>query len=223
MSKSDPPFRFLDEAAIAAAERNHIPYDWAYVGPAIAPRHQDAVLTDAPEIPDRGSYGLPQLKFGPNFAEMLADLASPRFRRLVEAKLDVDLAPYPQVTLMTGNTTGNYNEGYAHPDSRHKIVTVILGLSREWPYEAGRMRVLNSPDREDFAFEFPPEFGNLLMFKVSDNSWHGFLPQKGRRMSLEMCWVDSEAYVKREYWRHSVSAFAKAVPVLRKVLSYAPK
>jgi len=223
MSTNDPPFRFLDEAAIAAAERHQAPYDWAYAGAAIDPRHLETVLADAPEIPNRGSYGLPQLKVGPNFADLLNDLAGPRFRRLVGAKLGIDLEAFPQVTLMTGNTTGNYNEGYAHPDSRHKIATVILGLSRDWPHEAGRMRVLNSPDREDFVFECSPVFGTLLMFKVSDKSWHGFLPQKGRRMSLEVCWVDSEAYVHREYWRHGISAFAKAVPVLRKILSYAPK
>ena len=223
MVDNDPPFRVLDEAAIAAAERHDVPYDWAYAGPAIDSRHRESVLADAPVIPDRGSYGVPQLKFGPNFAQLMDDLASPRFRRLVEAKLDIDLAPYPQVALMMGNTTGNYNEGYAHPDSRHKIVTVILGLSREWPHAAGRLRVLNSPDREDFAFEFPPTFGNMLMFKVSENSWHGFLPQKGQRMSLQLCWVDSDAYVRREYWRHGISAFAKSVPVLRKILNYAPK
>jgi len=223
MPKSDPPFLYLDEAAIAAAERKTEPYDWAHVGAAIDRRHMDAVLADAPAINDRGSYGVPNLKFGPRFADVMRDLANPRFRKLIEAKFGVDLAPYPQVSLMMGNTTGNYNEGYAHPDSRHKIFTVILGFCREWPFEAGRERVLNSSDREDYAFECSPEFGSMLMFKVSPKSWHGFLPQKGPRLSLQLCWVDSEAYVRREYWRHGVSAYAKAVPVLRKILSFTPK
>ena len=46
----------------------------------------------------------------------------------------------------------------------------------------------------------------MLMFRVCDHSWHGFLPQKGQRMSLQLCYVDSEAYVRKEYARHSVSA-----------------
>ncbi len=41
----------------------------------------------------------------------------------------------------------------AHPDSKHKIITVLLGFSWEWPYEKGKLRILNSPDREDYTFE----------------------------------------------------------------------
>lgn len=223
MKARDPPFSLLDERAIAAAALRRDPYDFAYVDQAISPRFKDEVLADAPQIPYRGSYGLPSLRYGPHFGSVIADLLSPRFRRLVERKFDIDLSPYPPVIVMMGNATGNYNEGHAHPDSKHKIVTVLLGFSREWPYERGRLRVLRSADRDDYAFEFPPEFGKMLMFRVCDHSWHGFLPQKGQYMSLQLCWVDSEAYVRREYFRHSVSAFAKANPIARKILEWAPR
>jgi SM-20-related protein len=223
MRDGDMPFSLLDETAIAAAALRRDPYDFAFVEHAIDPRFKDDVLNDAPRIPDRGSYGLPSLHYGPRFGAVVRDLLSRRFRRLVEEKFDLDLGGYPPVIVMMGNTTGHYNEGYAHPDSRHKIVTVLLGFSREWPFERGRLRVLRSSDRDDCAFEFPPEFGRMLMFRVSDHSWHGFLPQKGQRMSLQLCFVDSEWYVRREYLRHSVSAFAKSVPVLRKIIEWAPR
>ncbi len=223
MPSIDAPLTMLDEQAIAAAELRHDPYDFAFVEHAMPERLKDAVLADAPKIPDRGSYGLPDLHYGPKFGAVIDDLLSDRFRRLVERRFDMDLSPYPPCIVMMGNTTGNYNEGYAHPDSKHKIVTVLLGFSREWPYERGRLRVLRSEDRNDYAFEFAPEFGRMLMFRVCDHSWHGFLPQKGQRMSLQLCYVDSDWYVKREYLRHSVSAFAKSVPVLRKVLDWAPR
>lgn len=223
MKDGAAPLFFLDEAAIAAAELRRDPYDFAFVEHAIDERHKHEVLADAPPIPDRGSYGLPDLRFGPRFGAVVQDLLSSRFRRLVERKLDMDLSQFPPCIVMMGNTSGHYNEGYAHPDSRHKIATVLLGFSREWPYERGRLRVLRSADREDCAFEFAPEFGRMLMFRVSDHSWHGFLPQKGQRMSLQLCYVDSDWYVKREYLRHSVSALAKSVPVLRKVIEWAPR
>jgi SM-20-related protein len=223
MATLDAPLALLDETAITAAELRRDPYDFAFVEHAIGERHKDAVLADAPAIPDRGSYGLPDLSYGPRFGAVVEELLSARFRRLVERKFDMDLSAYPPCIVMMGNTTGHYNEGYAHPDSRHKIVTVLLGFSREWPYERGRLRVLRGPDREDCAFEFAPEFGRMLMFRVSDRSWHGFLPQKGRRMSLQLCYVDSAWYVKREYLRHSVSARAKSVPVLRKIVEWAPR
>jgi hypothetical protein len=184
---------------------------------------KEQVMVDAPHIPDRGSYGLPDLHHGPQFGAVIRDLMSVRFRHLVEEKFDLDLSKRPPCIVMMGNTTGHYNEGYAHPDSRHKIITVLLGFTREWPHERGRLRVLRSADRNDYAFEFAPEFGRMLMFRVCDHSWHGFLPQKGQRMSLQLCYVDSALYARKEYWRHSISAYAKSVPLLRKVIDWAPR
>ncbi len=219
----DASLKMLDEKAIAAAKLVRDPYDYAFVEQAMPAALKDDVLADAPVIPDRGSYGLPSLHYGPRFGAVVEDLLSPRFRRLVEDKFDMDLSRRPPVIVMMGNTTGHYNEGYAHPDSKHKIVTVLLGFTRAWPYERGRLRVLRSADREDVAFEFAPEFGRMLMFRVCDHSWHGFLPQKGPRMSLQLCFVDSEWYVRREYWRHNVSAMAKSIPVLNKIIEWAPR
>jgi hypothetical protein len=223
MARDETGFKTLDAAAIAAAPLRHDPYEFSYIDQALRPDDKTAILGDAPRIPERGSYGLPALRYGPHFGAVIADLLSPQFRGLVEQKFDMDLSQRPPVIVMMGNTTGNYNEGHAHPDSKHKIVTVLLGFSREWPYERGRLRVLRSADREDFAFEFAPEFGKMLMFRVSDKSWHGFLPQKGPRMSLQLCFCDSDAYVRSEYVRHRVSAFAKSVPVLNKIIEWAPR
>ena len=223
MPTGDAPFAMLNEAAIAAAEPRHDPFDFTYVANAITPDHKEAVLADAPQIPWRGSYGLPDLKYGAQFGLAIQDLLSDRFRKLVENKFDIDLSKCPPCIVMMGNTTGNYNEGYAHPDSQHKIITVLLGFSREWPYERGKLRLLRSSDREDYGFEFSPEFGNMLMFRVSDKSWHGFLPQKGQRMSLQLCYVDSDWYVRKEYWRHRFSALAKSNAITRKILEWAPR
>ncbi len=219
----DRPLLFLNEEAIRAAVLNRTPYEYAFVPNAIEDRFKEEVLIDAPVIPHRGSYGLPSLRRGPKFEGVIQDLLSASFRHIVEEKFDTDLSHNPPVILMMGNTSGNYNEGYAHPDSKHKIITVILGFSREWPFERGRLRVLNSPDRDDYAFEFPPEFGKMLLFRVSDKSWHGFLPQKGPRMSLQLCYCDSESYVRSEYLRHRVSAYAKSIPALRKIIGMAPR
>ena len=223
MQDSNATFECLDEAAIAAAGLRRDPYDFAFVEQALPARLKDEVLADAPRIPDRGSYGLPDLQHGPRFAAVVRDLLSERFRHLVEEKFDIDLSNRPPCIVMMGNTTGHYNEGYAHPDSKHKIITVLLGFTREWPHERGKLRVLRSNDREDCAFEFAPEFGRMLMFRVCDHSWHGFLPQKGQRMSLQLCYVDSDWYVRKEYMRHSMSAQAKAVPLLRRVIDWAPR
>lgn len=227
---TNTPFRYIDEATIMEKLKiNTDPYDWGYIPDAIPNRFLDEVLSDAPVIPTRGSYpiksyfGLPYLKRGPHFEQLLQELLSDRFREIIGKKMNMDLSKYPPCIVMMGNTSGHYNEGYAHPDSKHKIVTVLIGLTREWPYERGRLRVLRGPDRSDYAFEFAPEFGCLFCFKVSDKSWHGFLPQKGPRMSLQLCYVDSEAHCRKEYFRHGLSALVKSNPLLNKLLSYLPK
>ena len=223
MTDTDKPFNVLDEAAIAAAELRRDPYDYAFVDQSMNPELKDAVIADAPKIPHRGTYGIPNLRYGPRFRAVLDDLLSPRFRRLVEQKFGMDLSPYHPTIVMMGNTSGHYNEGYAHPDTKHKIVTVILGFSPEWPYERGRLRVLRSNSRDDSAFEFPPVYGKMLIFRVCDHSYHGFLPQKGQRMSLQFCWVDSKSYATKTYLRHSMSAFAKSIPGLRQLVGMMPR
>ncbi len=223
------PFKYLDEAAIARLEIKKEPYEWGHVPDCMPQSLKEKVLADAPVIPTRGSYpiksyfGLPRLRYGKHFDGVIQELLSDRFRKIVEKKFNMDLRNNPPCIVMMGNTTGHYNEGYAHPDSRHKIVTVLVGFTREWPYEKGRLRILRSSDRDDYAFEFPPEFGAMLMFKVSDKSWHGFLPQKGPRMSLQLCYMESDYYVRREYFRHGVSALAKSNPFLNKLIGIMPK
>lgn len=219
----DAPFFMLNEQAIKDAELKRDPYDFAYVDNVISAQHKKNVLEDAPIIPDRGSYALANLKYGKKFALCMQDLLSLRFRRLVEQKFDIDLSNRPASIVMMGNTTGHYNEGYAHPDSKHKIITILLGFSEEWPYEKGRLRVLRSNNRDDYAFEFAPEFGKMLMFRVCDHSWHGFLPQKGKRMSVQLCYVDTEWYVHRENIRHGLSAFAKSIPGIHQIIDWMPR
>jgi hypothetical protein len=85
------------------------------------------------------------------------------------------------------------------------------------------LRILRSNNRDDYAFEFAPEFGKMLMFRVCEHSWHGFLPQKGKRSSLQLCYVDSKWYARKENIRHRLSAFAKSIPGVRQVIDWAPR
>ncbi len=59
MADTVAPFRYLDEAAIAAAELRTDPYDYAYVDQAMPVAAKAEVLADAPKIPHKGTYGIP--------------------------------------------------------------------------------------------------------------------------------------------------------------------
>jgi len=51
----------------------------------------------------------------------------------------------------------------------------------------------------------------LLIFKRCDWSWHGHKPFEGKRMSLQMNWVKSDGYMRKEQFRHKVSSFVKRI------------
>ena len=102
-------------------------------------------------------------------------------------------------------------DGKIHTDSKTKIITVLLYLNDDnWPTDGGRLRILRSgTDLEDFSAEVEPKGGTLIMFKRSDNSWHGHQPFEGKRRALQLNWVVDDAVVKREQGRHGISSKLK--------------
>ena len=68
-------------------------------------------------------------------------------------------------------------DGSIHTDSKTKIITVLLYLNEAWDAAGGRLRLLRSgTDLENYVAELPPSNGTLLIFRRSDNSWHGHKP-----------------------------------------------
>ena len=122
MSSTDQPFTVLDESVLAAMEVRHDPYDYAFVENVMPASMKEEIIADSPVIPHRGTYGVPNLRYGPKFDAVLKDLLNPRFRKIVEQKFGVDLSKgYPTMVMM-GSTTGHYNEGYAHPEFEAQAV-----------------------------------------------------------------------------------------------------
>ena len=61
--------------------------------------------------------------------------------------------------------------------TKSKLVTVLLYLNEDWPHEAGRLCILNNgTDLENYVDEIVPLLGRCLIFKVTDNCWHGHKP-----------------------------------------------
>ena len=183
---------------------------------------RDEILADCPVIPHRGTYGVPNLRYGANFGLVLKDLQNPRFRKIVERKFGVDLSKGVPTMVMMGSTTGHYNKGYAHPDSKHKLFTVLVGFTREYPYERGRLRILRSNNRDDYAFEYPPEYGRCACSRSRRNpgtaSCH-------RRANARAC---SSAGSTRRLTRGDLHApraerLGQGDPGFNKLLEYVPR
>ena len=83
-------------------------------------------------------------------------------------------------------------------------------MNNAWEAKTGRLRLLRRPDNlEDVIAEVPPDEGTLLVFRNDPNAWHGFHAFEGPRRVIQLNWVTDKGVVRREQFRHRVSAFFK--------------
>jgi hypothetical protein len=180
----------LDGGLIDQAPLISEPYDFVFARAVIKTNARSALADDAPEIAATGSLPLARLRYGPAFQSLVDDLQSSAFREIVERKFCVDLDGYPTMISVRGNLKRSL-DGHIHRDLPDKIITVIVFLNDTWAHPGGRLRVLRSRKIEDYALEIPPEFGNMLIFRRSNKSWHGHLPYDGPRLSIQFNWTHS--------------------------------
>ena len=198
----------IDLDAFQAAPVAREPFAYAMVPGFVKRDAIDAINADYPLVDLPGSFPLPTLKYGPAFARLIAAIQGPEFTALVEKKLGVDLKGRP--TMVTARGVSAARDGQIHTDSRTKIITVLIYMNNAWEAKTGRLRLLRSPDNlEDMIAEVPPDEGTLLIFKNETNAWHGFHPFAGPRRVIQLNWVTDMGVVKREQFRHRVSAFFK--------------
>ena len=198
----------LDLDAFDAAPVTRAPFAFAMVPSFVKAEAMAAINADFPLVSHPGSFPLPTLKYGPAFAELIAAIQGPEFTAAVEKKLGVDLKGRP--TMVTARGVSAARDGQIHTDSRTKVITVLIYMNNAWEAKTGRLRLLRGPDDlEDVIAEVPPDEGTMLVFKNEPNAWHGFHAFEGPRRVIQLNWVTDMGVVKREQFRHRVSAFFK--------------
>ena len=199
----------LNLTKLAAAEFHTDPYEYLVVDDVLDPAAKPAIVADFPPIDKHGSFPLSRLSYGPAFQQLTDELLGPDFAAAVGAKFSIDLNQYPTMLTVRGHCDDS--DGGIHTDSKDKLITVLLYLNPEWTNPGGRLRLLRSKNLEDYVAEVAPTMGSLILFKRSDRSWHGHHAFEGKRMSLQMNWVTSDAYLRKERFRHEVSSFVKGL------------
>jgi SM-20-related protein len=198
----------LDLDALAAAPLVRDPYDYLVLRNFVRPEAADAIGADYPTVTKAGSFALNDVDVHGVFADLIDELDGEGFRAAIEAKFDLDLAALP--TTFTVRGVCGPNDGQIHTDSKTKIITVLLYLNPSWAEDGGRLRVLrNGEDLDAVAAEVPPDFGALLVFRRSENSWHGHKPFNGPRRVVQMNWVTSQRVAGWQMFRHRLSAAVK--------------
>ncbi len=198
----------LDIEALRRAPLKREPYDYVVVPGFVAGAALERTIADFPPISSTGSIPPSELDIHGAFDELLKELNGPEFRAAVEEKFGLDLASRPTMFTVRGNCARS--NGKIHTDTETKIVTVLLYLNRPWEAGGGRLRILRSAtDLDDMAEEVPPDGGTLLVFRRSENSWHGHEPFEGPRRAVQMNWVRDEAVVEHEQRRHRFTMLLK--------------
>jgi SM-20-related protein len=206
----EPRVSLLDLARLEAAPLTRDPFEFVQVDQFLRPDAVAAVIEGFPAVDGHGSYPVARLRYGPAFAQFLAELEDEPLRRAIEAKFAIDLDGHPTMVTVRGRSDGK--DGRIHTDSATKLITLLLYLNPAWDHPGGRLRMLRrSDDLADCAAEIAPLAGAMVAFRRSDTSFHGHYPHRGERRSVQLNWVTDAAVVNRELGRHGWSARLKAL------------
>lgn len=206
---------YLDIAALRATPLKSEPYEYVVVPEFVRADSFRGVLGDYPAVPGPGSHPLSEVNIRGHFDGLIRELDGPDFRGAIEEKFGIDLAARPTMFTVRGECRAS--DGKIHTDSATKIITVLLYMNERWDADGGRLRILrNGSDLEDYAEEVPPHGGTLLVFRRSENSWHGHESFQGTRRAIQMNWVTDQSVVAREQGRHKLSTTFKKLNPFRK-------
>lgn len=198
----------LDVEALERARVQTQPFPFLIVPSFVRASALPAIGRDFPMIEHAGSFPLSSLRYGPAFKAFIDDLQSAQVTAIVARKLAMDLASFPTMVTVRGQSRAA--DGKIHTDSRTKLVTALIYMNDSWESSRGRLRLVRSEhDLNDVIAEVPPAQGTLLLFKNEPNAWHGFEPFSGPRRVIQLNWVTSASVVRREQFRHRISALFK--------------
>ena len=187
------PFRFL-------VAREQLPADAA-----------DELQRDFPKYAGAGFFPYEEKDCGASVNRLIAELTDPAVASAVGIRLGVDnLGQYP--TLVTLCRALNKRHGTIHTDSKSKVATALLYLNDSWPDTSdGCFRLLKRIDNIDdlVAPEIRPLYGNLVVFKRAENSFHGHLPYAGERRVIQVAWLTSIDEKLRKTQRGKLSRLFK--------------
>ncbi|HZP68006.1 MAG TPA: 2OG-Fe(II) oxygenase [Rudaea sp.] len=207
------PSRLFDPSRLDRADTlvRSEPFRFLIAGGQLPGEAAAELERDFPKYAGAGFFPYEAKDCGPSINRLIADLVEPDVASAVGARLGIaDLGKYP--TLVTLCRSLNRRHGTIHTDSRSKVATALLYLNAAWPDTSdGCFRFLNRIDRIDdlAAPEVKPLYGNFVVFKRADNSFHGHLPYEGERRVIQVAWLTSEEEKLRKTQRGKLSRLFK--------------
>lgn len=202
------PFNAINLDALKQAPVKSEPYPYFLISDFVNPALMTGILTAFPEIEQGGSFPITSKTAEGDLAKLLAELESADLRQLIAKKLNIDLGERPPMITLRGYSRAK--DGQIHTDSKSKLVTLLIYLNPTWEAETGRLRVLyDGAKLEPYAEEILPIFGSSMVFKVTDNCWHGYEAFTGVRRSIQLNYMASSGQAYKHQFLHKLSAWMK--------------
>lgn len=171
---------------------------------------KDALARDFPDERKTGFFPAEQLQYGPAFAQLIEDVRSQSFSKIVGEKLNRDLVSRPQMIVV--RKWSALKDGNPHTDGADKVATALVYLNDDWSSEGGALRFLQGPDLDGPGTDpIPARYGAFAAFARADDSWHGHKPFAGERRVLQVFWLVDEAAAERKNKRHRRTNFFKSI------------
>ncbi|CAG4908335.1 unnamed protein product [Acidocella sp. C78] len=201
----------VDFEGLAATEISADPFPHLVMRGFVRPERLAGVVADLPPLGARGSFPIESVRLGTNAARLMDDMKGEQMRRIIAGKFGLDLDGAPVMLTLRGRTDAR--DGKIHCDSLAKRVTILLYLnpaSEAWARQDGCLRLLRGPDDlENYAVEVPPVDGTLLVFPNGPTTWHGHRTYVGKRYTVQMNYMTTDAKARYEMRRHRISALVK--------------
>jgi SM-20-related protein len=190
-------FEILDLDKLRQAHIDEAFFPYCQVDCFIKPEALVQLLQDFPNIKFRGNIPVYKLKYGDYFQKLVHELYSPELRALIAEKFSMDLSHSQTMLTVRGQT--NSSDGAIHTDMPSNLMTLLLYFNEEWKEKTGNLRLLKDPlSLENYFEEVMPTAGKLVIFKVTDNCWHGHYPYVGKRRALQLNYVTDQKIVDKE-------------------------
>lgn len=200
----------LDLTAIRTAVVNNSPYPYCVINNSILEDKLSAVANNFPTISHPGSIPMTSVEYNPLFGQLLSQLEGDDFRKIIAEKFDINLNEKP--TMLTFRGVMRKKDGRIHTDSTTKLITVLLYFNEDWPSPDGHLRILNNgQDINNYVAEIPPLLGSMVIFKVTDNCWHGHTPLEGKRLSIQLNYLTGNTAKNKHQFFHNLSAKIKNI------------
>ncbi|TAN07589.1 MAG: 2OG-Fe(II) oxygenase [Rhodanobacteraceae bacterium] len=166
---------------------------------------------DFPKYSGAGFFPYNEKECGPSIRTLVETMASPAFANAVGGKLGIaNLGQFPTMVSICRHLSKRH--GTIHTDSKCTVATGLVYFNTEWRDTGGGcLRFLAKIDDIDatVAPEVQPVYGEFVLFKRADNSFHGFLPAEGERRVIKVAWLTSEEEKLRKTRRGNATRFFK--------------